>query len=488
VRERIAVILFSLQAFACLPPLDAPEPPQTDGLDFTIERWGDGWALPIRELGSLESPAELDDAVTAVGVGGDSIVAIGFDLPLRAPGLPRLMPNGMDTVIAVYSAEAELRWWLVLGGEGDQSVSALEADEHGNIFAAGTTSGSILAGSEVLSATENDQAFLVRLDIYGHVVRYRTIGGAGIDELSAIALDRTRGLLIGGGKSTQPFTISAGCVVAPERPSGEDSFISAFDLETLDCRWAQGFGSEGDDKVNALAVDPARGRVVAAGPFFENNGDPAALHDSYIVELSADDGSAINATSIRGDGDEDIRTIALNPDGMLYVAGVFQFGTNLEYGGRSEQFSIERRPFGLVLDQSLAGLWSFSAVRKDGPAEVLKLRAATSCDGAMVFAGRLDSDSRVLFDDGTELSTLDQDDDGLLVAIDGNGLRWVRTIRASGDDGLEGVACDHSSGHLLLGGHFQGSMELEGGVSLSTKDDGSEDAYLYRFAPNATRP
>ncbi len=230
---------------------------------------------------------------------------------------------------------------VTAGGPGADVARSIALDRDGNIYLAGSYSGTAQFGAHALSATHAHESFVAKLDPRGKFLWVRAIGGTAKERPQALALDRDGNphvvAAFGGtlslGKKTHAATGPADLVVAKLDPDGQVlRSVSAprgvHDLE-------DGIG---------IAVDGA-GRTTISGGYWSTARfgskvlTSAGLEDVFVARLDPQEFAWVWAATAGGKDADRGNAVAVDETGSSFVAGFFsgeaRFGETLLDAGRS---------------------------------------------------------------------------------------------------------------------------------------------------------
>ena len=234
-------------------------------------------------------------------------------------------------VVQVNPAGLTLGFCTLIGGAGDDVGNAIAVDPSGNIWVAGTTTSvdlprpfgivpqPFLAGAQ--------DAFVAKLNPTGVVVALTFLGGVGDEEGLAIAVDPGGNVYIAGStksadfptfRALQPFLNGrTNAFVVKLSPAGDSTAFATF------------LGGSGEDSANAVAVNPSDSTVYLAGS--TNSVDfpvvapiqaqLAGGFDVFVAKLTAAGDALVYSTYLGGTNDEEARALAVDVNGIAYVAG-----------------------------------------------------------------------------------------------------------------------------------------------------------------------
>ena len=284
------------QAVAAAGALDGQ--PYAGGTDVALVKFRpDGSREWTRSLGTGGTERAYGVAVDADG----RVVVTGYtngDLDGAHPG------NATDDAfVAQYDADGNRRWLTQFGVPGVADRSYSLAVDGTTVYVGGYTKGA-LGG-----ANQGDKdVFVARLDADGKQVWLRQTGSAGEDKGMAVAV--SGGAVYLAGMTAGELGTSAG---------GIDGFLARYSAGG-DAVWTKQFGTAASDEVWGMAADPAGGVDLAgytAGDFAGTlNGDK----DILVARADAD-GVLTWRDQFGTTGNDKAAAIAVDPGGAVHVGG-----------------------------------------------------------------------------------------------------------------------------------------------------------------------
>ena len=179
-----------------------------------------------------------------------------------------------------------------LGGSRDNQARAIAVDSNGTVFVAGTTSSPDFPGTAGGAQSEYAQSldgFVSRLNpALTTLTRSTYLGGAWTDEPSAIALDRTGNVFVAGATSSKAFPGTASGAQELHGGGVNDAFVAKLNYDLTMLLQATYLGGNANDRARTLAVD-GEGNVYVAGST-ESPDFPAVEGGIQPIKNGFDDG------------------------------------------------------------------------------------------------------------------------------------------------------------------------------------------------------
>ncbi|HLG35523.1 MAG TPA: SBBP repeat-containing protein [Bacteroidia bacterium] len=127
----------------------------------------------------------------AVDSAGNSYVTGWFQNNATFGTFTLTSPGGYDIFIVKYDNNGQALWAVRAGGIGTDIGYGIDLDANGNIYVAGTFSGSAAFGSiNVTSLNSSPDIFVARYDTSGNVLWVQQAGSTSDDQAQAIAVDK----------------------------------------------------------------------------------------------------------------------------------------------------------------------------------------------------------------------------------------------------------------------------------------------------------
>lgn len=321
------------------------------------------------------------------------------------------------------------------------------------------------------------------------VLQFATyLGGRGIDQARAVAVDGIGNIYVAGYTESTDFPLSA--PGQGFQAGSGDGFVSKLGPDGQTLLFSTYLGGSAQDGVNGLAVTPAGDAFVAgttASPDFPVVGAvqplPAARREAFAARLSPDGSSLTWSTFLGGDGDDTANDVAVDPAGAAYLCGVTSSANFPATPGAARQvFSGQTDGFITKIDAA-GGAISYSSYIGGRNADEAAAVAVDDAGGALV-AGRTDSAPGALMGDPLGFPVVEGSiqtqfqggsaGDGFAVKLspDGSRFDYATYIGGSGSDSCTAVILDHA-GRAYIGGNTSSDDLLTGVETPITPVSGS---------------
>jgi Beta-propeller repeat len=255
--------------------------------------------------------------------------------PDPAPGhsdafVTKLDPTGSALIYSTY-----------LGGHGEDSARGIAVDRKGHAYVTGRTDSRHFpttpgAFQPVDPDPGNSDAFVTKLSPAGSALIYSTyLGGTGLDEGEAIAVDRDGNAYITGTTGSDDFPTTDGAFQQSDPDPGfSDAFVTKLDPTGSALIYSTYLGGSGQgDEGSGIAVD-GDGNAYITGTtlsdtfpttpdaFQPADPDTPGHSDAFMTKLDPTGSTLIYSTYLGGTGEDIGRGIAVDQNRNVYVTGL----------------------------------------------------------------------------------------------------------------------------------------------------------------------
>ncbi len=258
-------------------------------------------------------------------------------------GTANLVATNNDGYFAKYDGNGNYIYAKKFTSSSYVSPQSISVDATGNVFLTGRLRGTgdfdPGAGTVNLVSAGSDDIFIARFDVNGNYVYAKRMGGTGLDQSYANAVDASGNTYITGGfNGTADFDPGAGTANLISG-GGADIFIAKYDA-TGNYVFAKSFVGlgNGSDFAFNLLLD-ASSAVYVVGYFnatADFDGGPGTTNlvsaggrDIFITKYDAG-GNYVYAKAIGGVGSEFVSAIIKDEADNIFITGSFQYSTDLD--------------------------------------------------------------------------------------------------------------------------------------------------------------
>ena len=234
-----------------------------------------------------------------------------------------------------------------LGDSYPYVISAITTDSAGNTYIVGTRQ-LVTAGTVTLNSSTNlgagTDVFVSKLDPSGNLLFTDTFAGKGVDTGTAIALDASGNIYIGGTTTSPDFPLSA-ALQTQSNPKGT-GFITKLTNDGTTILYSTYFGGVlGTSSISGLATDTKGNLYVtgltAASDFAQTSGLPMAslsVAAVFVAELPAAGGKMLYSAAIAPTGNQAFLTYQTAPQTAPGIAVDSAGEAFLRYNNTSSGF------------------------------------------------------------------------------------------------------------------------------------------------------
>lgn len=402
---------------------------------------------------------------------------------------PKVIRNqGLEDIfVAKFDPQGNCLWNVDFGGKESDRATFLTFFGNFLIVAGNFESKPATFGDFVANATLGSDIFIAILNATnGKVLNLITFAGDGYDDINYIFLDDSANIYISGEFSGEYIVLGSDTLknfnYGTIYKGMTDGFVAKLSpLGKL--IWAFPIGGVGNDRVNCAVVDK-EGMVYIYGTYNSNNLTflekitNKGYSDIFLVKYDQYNKKCVWQMEISGTDKEYPASIAIGPDGNIYITGEFQ----------SELLKLPSVTF------TNKGTYDFFIVKIDEDGKILKARSFGSYsdeyakkivfdkNGNFYIGGYFASSTLTLDNFTLTNSASDAYSDVYVAKFDPelNPL-WVQTAGGNGEDQSFAIAVD-ISGNVYQTGNFE-SREIFFGKK-SIYNYGYSNIFLAKLNPN----
>ena len=318
------------------------------------------------------------------------------------------------------------------------------------------------------------------------------VGGGNHDYAYGVAVDKAGNTYIAGMTQSDDFPTAAAMKPAKLPFTYNEAFISKVNPAGNVLLYSTYFGGDGDDSIQAIAVDAAGNAYVTgethsddfplAAPVQSTRGD---YGDAFVTKINAGGNALVYSTYLGGNSHDIGNGIAVSATGNAYVVGTTQ-STNFPTkaarqpanggGGNRDAFVTRLSPTGGLVYSTYHG----GALTDYGNA------IAVDAGGNAYVTG--DTDSTNFPRVAARQPVKGYGDDAFVSKFNaaGNALVYSTYLGGNGVDTGWGIAVG-SRGHAYVTGHTRSSdFPVQAALQGASASTGSSDAFVTKYSPTGT--
>jgi hypothetical protein len=231
-----------------------------------------------------------------------------------------------DIFISRHNSKGECLWAGSFGSSQTDIATSVIADDNGNIFFAGSFSGTINFSDNItLVSNGSEDMFIAKADSSGNIIWAKQIGSIAPDKITDIDTYDFQNIFVSGFYSD---TLVVSDAIDSLFSNGMTNIFVAKIDSSGDIDWAKGFGSDEFDEANGIAVDDGS-NVYLTGFFSQNVGfdsfeiESVGEEDIFVTSLDSDGNVRWARSSGSSTGIDNATSITVSDDGTSYLTGSF---------------------------------------------------------------------------------------------------------------------------------------------------------------------
>ncbi|SMC84171.1 SBBP repeat-containing protein [Moheibacter sediminis] len=396
-------------------------------------------------------------------------------------------------IFSYYASAQTFEWGKTFGGESDDVVRNMIADDAGNSFTTGYFSHTAHfgEGSNQVSVSSNglSDIFLSKINPQGEVVWVKSFGGLDNDYANGISLDNDGNIyLTGAFQQTVNFNPggNGGLLVSN---GFHDMFILKLDPEG-NFIWVKSIGSPDYEESISISADIS-GNVYLTGYYFSAiDFDPSdgefimnssGNGDAFILKLNPN-GEFQWAKKIGGEGSAYGKSVKTLENGNILALG--EFSGNCDLNPNAEELIINsagKDIYLVQLDESgnFLDAYHSSSSLPEEPGNAETTRLDIDSDGNIYVIGSIFG--KVNFDpeNNQELFTISPESffyNGFVLKLSSEGIpQWVKKVGGSSMVFIYDVAVFEDKTYFT--GYFNADAIFDG-ISINQQSDNFMDAFV----------
>jgi Domain of unknown function (DUF4347)/Beta-propeller repeat/FG-GAP-like repeat len=459
--------------------------------------------LWVKQLGVINASGISADNAGSVYTTGSFYGTVDFDPGANTVNLSSVGES--DIFINKLDSNGNYLWVKQIGGNDNEAASAISVDNAGNVYTAGTFTGTVDfnpgADAANLTSVRGQSLFINKLDSSGDYLWAKQIGGNGYYYASSINVDSAGNVYTTGNfDGAADFDPGVG-IVNLLTGGASNGFLSKLD-SSGNYELAQQFTSS--SAVAQKVITDNAGNVYTTGYFtgtvdFDLGPGIASLtsageRDLFISKQDSR-GNHLWAKRLGGTDDEFVNGISLDNAGNVYTIGYF-YGTtdfdpsastaNLTSVGQYDIFISKldsngnylwAKQFGSVSDDSFKGFH----VNIGGNFHTANSVSGISVDitgnvyTTGVFYGTTD------FDPSPSIANLTSPGRYTIFIskLDSSGnYLWAKQLSGSNENSVSGISVD-STGSVYTTGLFTGTTDFDPGAGIANLASGAGQSDIF---------
>jgi len=371
--------------------------------------------------------------------------------------------DNQDCIDGVCDSPPHHVWSNCFGGFENDYSRSMAVDDSGNVYITGSfDSSSIDFGGDPLENSGNQDIFIAKLDTDGNHVWSDNFGGDSFDEGEALAVGSDGNVCITGSFNSSPIDFGGDPI--EQLGGNSDVFLVKLDSEGghawskgfgtpgEEDGLTVAVSSDGSVLVAGRFADSETGGVDFGGGALQNHGHG----DMFVAKFGAT-GDHLWSKGFGGEGDDTAQSLALTGGGDVYVVGT-SLSAAIDFGDGPLE-DATKDIFAVKLDANGEYLW---ATRFGGELAEYAFSVSSDCGDNVFFTGKTKS-SAIDFGGGPLEGDGSLGDAYVVKLSPGGDHVWSDIFVGDNNDGAYSVFAGPDGGAYLAGYSFSTELNLGGG-------------------------
>lgn len=291
------------------------------------------WLMKLDKNGNMLWQKSLGDGIPysfTKRIGGGFAVA-GYTFNSNVSGYHG---RQADVWVITTDEDGNVLWQKAFGGSGfDIGLSIISTFDGGYVIAGATESTDGDVTNRTTKVPHADDAWILKLDMDGHIQWQKSFGGSGYDRANSIIASSDGGFVFTGFAASNDGDVSG-------NHGANDVWVVKLNNKGNKV-WQKTFGGSGADFGSSLIY--SGGGYVVAGSTLSTDGDVSGYHggfsDAWVIKLN-ESGDKIWQKTFGGSGADNAGSITEGRDGGYLLVGNTQSSDVIGYHGYSDALIV----------------------------------------------------------------------------------------------------------------------------------------------------
>ena len=293
----------------------------------------DFWVVKTDSQGQIEWQNDLGGAgfeysPVIINTPGGGFLLGGYSNSDHSPDKSEDSQGGYDFWVLKLDDQGDIVWDQTIGGAGVDYLSWIDQATDGGYFLGGY-SDSNAGGDKTEDSNGLFDIWVVKIDSLGQILWQNTIGGSDTDWLNTLIATPDGGCLLGGSS----YSGSSGDKLEPNQGSGDLWLIKLDSLGQIE--WQNSIGGDGQDAVRSIALNDL-GYLVACSSTSGESGDKTVesfgSFDYWLLQVDSF-GQVLWQAAFGGEKNDILLTVQPSGSSGYYLGGYSSSGVS---GNKSE--------------------------------------------------------------------------------------------------------------------------------------------------------